>query len=212
MTARRGSKKGKKAKKARPSPARNRATAQRASKRPSERTTKPKRAAAPMGRKTLFDLPPLELECIKAVWALGLTESGKAEGVTVREIGELVSRTHRRLAYTTVETIMDRLTRKEMVARQKKGRAHRYHAVYQLEQARSEGLATLLNHFFEGSRGRLQAYLAGHPIMPPRARPTDAPAEKRQPEPRQGKQVKEVAPTPQRRKPVAQTPLDTALL
>lgn len=208
MTARRGSKKGKKAKKARPSPARNRAKAKRASKRKSESTTSPKRLAEPMGRKTLFDLPPLELECIKAVWALGLTESGKAEGVTVREIGELVSRTHRRLAYTTVETIMDRLTRKGMVTRQKKGRAHRYRAVYQLEQARSEGLATLLNHFFEGSRGRLQAYLAGHPIMPPRARPTDAPTEKRRPEPR-----REPARAPSRPKVKVQQPwLETELL
>ena len=176
-----------------------------------KRTKGPKRSqrkAEPLGRKTLFDLPPLELECIKAVWALGGTESGKADGVTVREIGELVSRTHRRLAYTTVETIMDRLTRKGMVTRKKKGRAHRYRAVYQLEQARAAGLVTLLDHFFEGSRGRLQSYLSGHPVMPPRSRPTVvAPPQKVKPESRKATTRTSIRP-----KPATQTPLETELL
>ncbi len=114
-------------------------------------------------RKTLFDLPPLELECMKAVWSL--TESGSGT-ITVREIREVVTRNHRRLAYTTVETIMDRLTRKGVVRRQKQGRAHHYTAVYQLNQARAEGVRTLLVHFFGGSRRALQAFMAGTLVNP----------------------------------------------
>lgn len=112
-------------------------------------------------RKTLFDLPPLELECMKALWSL--TEAGSGT-TTVREIREVVAGNHRRLAYTTVETIMDRLTRKGVVRRQKQGRAHHYTAVYQLDQARAEGVRTLLKHFFGGSRRALQAHMAGTPL------------------------------------------------
>ncbi|HSC76954.1 MAG TPA: BlaI/MecI/CopY family transcriptional regulator, partial [Candidatus Acidoferrales bacterium] len=75
-----------------------------------------RRSASP--RKTLFDLPPLELECMKALWAQG--------EASVREIREQLLAEGRALAYTTVETIMDRLARKGAVARRKVGRAHRY--------------------------------------------------------------------------------------
>lgn len=132
--------------------------------------------ATPRGnpRKTLFELPPLELECMKALWALGEANSG-GEGITVREIREMVAATHRRLAYTTVETIMDRLTRKGYVTRQKKGRAHRYTAVYELVKARAEGVVMLLDHFFGGSRRALEAYLAGRPVIPARPRAATRP-------------------------------------
>ena len=151
-------------------------TKPRKRKKAMPRRTAPKIAASPARkpRKTLFDLPPLELECMKAVWSLTGAGSGT---ITVREIREVVAGNHRRLAYTTVETIMDRLTRKGVVRRQKQGRAHHYTAVYQLNQARAEGVRTLLNHFFGGSRRALQAYMAGTPLnLEPARRPARAPS------------------------------------
>ena len=199
MTAR-GTKK--KPKRRKPSP--RKAAPRRSAKAASRSDTLPGRKTS-LGRKTLFDLPPLELECMKAVWTLAGTGS-EAEGVTVREIGERVSQTHRRLAYTTVETIMDRLTRKHMVTREKKGRAHRYRAVYRIEQARSEGLATLLEHFFDGSRGSLRSYLAGGPMAAPRTLPpVSSPSKetvRREP----------ARPSPRSRRKVPQPQLETELL
>ena len=95
-------------------------------------------------RKTLFALPPLELECMKALWSQG--------EASVREIREQLSASGRTLAYTTVETIMDRLARKGAVARHKVGRAHRYTPVYQAAEARAQAVQAMAQHFFGGSR------------------------------------------------------------
>lgn len=113
-------------------------------------------------RKTFFELPPLELECMKALWAQG--------EASVRDIRTQLSTNGRVLAYTTIETIMDRLTRKGVVARRKVGRAHRYTPVYEAATARGDAVDALVHHFFGGSRRALAAYLAGEPLPESRSR------------------------------------------
>ena len=61
--------------------------------------------------------PPLELLCLKALWTLG-------EG-NVKEVQRIVAET-RPLAYTTIMTVLDRLTRKGKLKRHKVGRAFVY--------------------------------------------------------------------------------------
>lgn len=125
-------------------------------------------------RKTIFELPPLELECMKVLW--------ERDEASVREIREQLAADRRPLAYTTVETIMDRLTRKGAVARRKVGKAHRYTPVYRKADARAQAVAALVEHFFNGSRSALVAHLQGTPhpesrrslrsLAPPRPRPS----------------------------------------
>ena len=117
-------------------------------------------------RKTIFELPPLELECMKVLWG--------QPGVSVREIRAQLDRP---LAYTTVETIMDRLTRKGAVSRRKVGKAHRYTALYEKSAARAQAVAAVAEHFFEGSRAALRAHLDGGTVAEPRrpSRPLPAP-------------------------------------
>ena len=97
-----------------------------------------------------LDLPPLELEYMKALWALG-------EG-TVREIRARLL-PERPLAYTTVMTVMDRLARKEVAEREKRGRAHLYRPKVPLEPVREHALDHLVENFFGGSREQLRQYL-----------------------------------------------------
>lgn len=111
-----------------------------------------------VGRKTIYELPPLELECMKVLWRLG--------EASVRQIRDQLAAA-RPLAYTTVETIMDRLTRKGMVSRQKVGKAHRYTARYERTQARAQAVRALVEHFFGGSREALRDYLEGLPVSEP---------------------------------------------
>lgn len=111
-------------------------------------------------RKTIYELPPLELECMKVLW-----EQGEA---SVRQIREQLAADRRPLAYTTVETIMDRLTRKGAVERRKVGKAHRYTPVYQKAEARTQAVTALVEHFFSGSRAGLRAHLDGVPVPEPR--------------------------------------------
>jgi BlaI family penicillinase repressor len=99
-------------------------------------------------------LPELELECIKVLWDNGpLTVRGIREGLLPR----------RPLAYTTVLTVLDRLARKGIVTRYKRGRAHVYDAVYSRAAACEAALARLLEHYFGGSRELLLEHLMPGP-------------------------------------------------
>lgn len=85
-----------------------------------------------------------------ALWA-----AGKA---TVHEI-----RAHllpqRPLAYTTVMTVMDRLARKGVVEREKRGRAHLYRPAVTQEVVSERALRQLVENFFHGSYAALLRHL-----------------------------------------------------
>ncbi|MCW2785325.1 MAG: transcriptional repressor, CopY family [Marmoricola sp.] len=56
---------------------------------------------------------------METLWAAG------GSWYTVRDVHEALSET-REIAYTTVMTVLDRMTRKELVEQQREGRAYRY--------------------------------------------------------------------------------------
>jgi BlaI family transcriptional regulator, penicillinase repressor len=112
--------------------------------------------------------PPLELECLKALWRLG-------EG-NVKEVQRVLCE-KRNLAYTTVMTVLDRLVRKGAVSRSKQGRAFIYTPVLSRESLRRAAIEELLESFFDGSRRELLSYLRSGP-------PSSVPAGAPEPEPR----------------------------
>jgi BlaI family transcriptional regulator, penicillinase repressor len=126
-----------------------------------------------MARKSshnLYDLPALELECMKALWALN--------EATVEEIrAQLLP--GRPLAYTTVLTVMDRLARKGVAERRKRGRAHVYTAAVPEDSVRERALERLVENFFAGSRERLRSHLDGAPARQPNSlRNAESPRER----------------------------------
>ncbi len=94
--------------------------------------------------------PPLELECLKALWDLG-------EG-NVKDVRQSLLR-HKKLAYTTVMTILDRLVRRGGVERRKVGRAFVYTPSVDRETLRRLALKQLVETYFEGSEEILRTYL-----------------------------------------------------
>lgn len=94
--------------------------------------------------------PPLELECLKALWTLG-------EGNVKDVRGAL--RANRALAYTTVMTVLDRLARKGGVARRKVGRSFVYVPVLSRKNLRRLAVRDLVDRFFDGSEEALIHYL-----------------------------------------------------
>lgn len=97
------------------------------------------------------ELPPrLELECLKVLWTL--------QSASVREIQAEVSKT-RPLAYTTVMTIMERLTRRGCVQRHKSGRSFVYTAVLSRDMVRSIAIGELVDTVFDGCENSLRAWL-----------------------------------------------------
>ena len=65
--------------------------------------------------------PPLELQCLTALWSLG-----EANVQAVRELLD----PSKPLAYTTVMTVLQRLARKSLVVQIRDDRAHQYAAMH----------------------------------------------------------------------------------
>jgi len=89
--------------------------------------------------------PPLELECLKALWGLG---RGRVRAVRQALAGE------RKLAYTTVMTVLDRLEKRGGVTRHKQGRAFIYQPKVSRQAMRQFAVKKLVDGFFDGSEDR----------------------------------------------------------
>ncbi len=100
--------------------------------------------------------PPLELECLKALWQLG---EANVRGV------QAVLEPQRKLAYTTVMTLLDRLARKGGATRRKAGRAFVYSPLIDRDTLRRKAIRELIDNLFEGKNELLVSYLAEQPVV-----------------------------------------------
>jgi predicted transcriptional regulator len=87
-------------------------------------------------------LTPLELEIMKVLWDLG---SANVQAVQAKLPGEP------KLAYTTVQTMLNVLHRKGKVKRALKGRAYEYTPLVSREKAIRATLRDLIDRLFGGS-------------------------------------------------------------
>lgn len=95
-----------------------------------------------MTRKATDPLTPLELEIMKVLW-----EAGPAAVQTVQE--QLAP--ERKLAYNTVQTMLNVLHRKGKVRRELQGRAYVYEPVVSRAQAAGQAVGDLVSRMFGGS-------------------------------------------------------------
>ena len=102
--------------------------------------------------------PPLELECLKALWTRG--------EANVRDVRDFLA-PKRQLAYTTVMTLLDRLVRKGAAGRRKQGRAFVYAPVLSRDLLRRVAVKELVDSFFDGSGDKLLAYLRNEAVSQP---------------------------------------------
>ena len=98
--------------------------------------------------------PPLEVECLKALWELG-------QG-NVKDVREVLTR-NRNLAYTTVMTVLDRLAKRGGVNRKKVGRSFVYAPAVSRETLRALAVKEFVDRFFDGSPEALAAFLKRAP-------------------------------------------------
>ena len=96
--------------------------------------------------------PPLELQCLKALWELG--------EANVKDVRRVLTG-NRNLAYTTVMTVLDRLERRGGVRRRKIGRSFVYTPTLSRESLRRLALKEFVDSFFDGSTDSLKDYLDG---------------------------------------------------
>src|ERR1700733_8739168 len=94
--------------------------------------------------------------CLNALWEI-------QEG-NVEDVRKFVSQ-NRPLAYTTVLTLLDRLSRRGAVSRRKEGRGFRYQPSIDRDKLRRLALGQFLEHHFGGSVHSLRLFLEVEPVM-----------------------------------------------
>lgn len=94
----------------------------------------------PQHKPKKLSLGPLEAEILEIVWNLGV--------VTVKKVhDQILQDPERELAYTSVTTVLQRLTRKGWLKCSKKGRAFSWQALVSREQAQALQSFEKLNGF-----------------------------------------------------------------
>ena len=93
-------------------------------------------------RKSSSQLTPLELQIMQVLWELG---PANVHTVQSRIPGSP------KLAYTTVQTMLNVLHRKGKVKRVLRGRAYEYQPVLTQERAESHAVRDMINRLFGGS-------------------------------------------------------------
>jgi len=73
-------------------------------------------------------------------------------------------------AYTTVKTMLDRLTEKKAVRKKKQGITGFYEPILTRQQARSTALRTVLDHAFDGAFGPMMHFLVEDQKLSPKQR------------------------------------------
>ena len=94
-------------------------------------------------------LGDLERTIMDRLWAIDPVTPESA--LTVREIHERIA-AEREIAYTTVMTVLDRLTKKGLVTRERDGRAWRYLPVSTSEELTADLLRDSLEHIESSDR------------------------------------------------------------
>lgn len=97
-----------------------------------------------------------ELDILQALWERG-------EG-TVGDVHRALQAMGRNVAYTTVQTMLNRLEAKGHVRRDRDGRAHLYRAVTNEPAAAGVALRRLLERFFGGDPATLATHLVEGPV------------------------------------------------
>ncbi len=85
-------------------------------------------------------LTPLELEIMQVLWEVGPCT-----------VAEVQPKLNGELAYTTVQTMLNVLLRKNKVKRVQEGRAYRYRPAVSRERASGNALSDLVKRMFGGS-------------------------------------------------------------
>lgn len=111
-----------------------------------------------MSDATGFDLGPLEAEVMRLVWERG--------EVQVEDVHQALLRS-REIAYTTVMTVMTRLTRKGLLTRERRGRAYLYRPARRREEMAKSTLQEWSQRFFGGRVMPAISFLLGSEKLTP---------------------------------------------
>lgn len=106
-----------------------------------------------------YELGDAELEVLKTLWSLG--------PATVRDVLQQLHDRGRRVAYTTVQTLLTRLEQKSYVSSDKSDVAYVYRARLTKERVSRSRLRALVRQLYDGAAGPLVLQLIRHEQFTP---------------------------------------------
>lgn len=92
----------------------------------------------------------LEIEIMNAVWGM-LSENDDRE-ISVKDVTAFLAENGIERAYTTVKTVMDRLSVKGTLARYRNGKKFFYSATTTKSELASQAVGLVVKRFFNGSK------------------------------------------------------------
>lgn len=95
----------------------------------------------------------LEIDILNSFW--NLTEENEDRDISIQDIVDELSVNGVERAYTTIKTVMDRLTVKSVLVRYKAGKKFFYKAAMTREEMASEAVKTIAEQFFNGDYSEL---------------------------------------------------------
>lgn len=91
----------------------------------------------------------LEIDILNSIWEL--TEKEEDKDISIQDVVNHLSDKGIERAYTTIKTVMDRLTLKSILVRYKSGKKFFYKATMQKEEMALDALNKVINNFFDGN-------------------------------------------------------------
>lgn len=91
----------------------------------------------------------LEIDILNSFW--NLTKENEDRDVSIQDVVDDLSVNGVERAYTTIKTVMDRLTVKSVLVRYKVGKKFFYKAAMSKEEMAEDAVKTIAEQFFNGS-------------------------------------------------------------
>lgn len=91
----------------------------------------------------------LEIDILNSVW--NMTSDSDGRDISIQDVVDYLSSQGVERAYTTIKTVMDRLTAKSILVRYKVGKKFFYSATMNREEMARENIEEISSQFFGGS-------------------------------------------------------------
>ena len=91
----------------------------------------------------------LEIDILNSFW--NLTKDNEDRDVSIQDVVDELSKNGVDRAYTTIKTVMDRLTVKSILVRYKVGKKFYYKATMNKKEMSMDAVKTVVDQFFDGS-------------------------------------------------------------
>ena len=91
----------------------------------------------------------LEIDILNSFWKL--SENNEDKDISIQDVVDDMASCGINRAYTTIKTVMDRLTAKSVLVRYKSGKKFFYKAAMTKEEMALDAIQTISTHFFNGN-------------------------------------------------------------